>query len=111
MFAGLSLWGYTTNRDLTGMGTFLFVGLIAVIGASLVNLFLGSSLLQMALSVVGVVVFAGLTAWDTQRLKSEYIVYGSSQAVEKLAIMGALSLYLNLINMFQLLLGLMGERE
>lgn len=111
MFAGLSLWGYTTNRDLTGMGTFLMVGLIAVIGASLVNLFLGSSLLQMALSVVGVIVFAGLTAWDTQRLKSEYIVYAGSQAVEKLAIMGALSLYLNLINMFQLLLGLMGERE
>ena len=111
MFAGLSLWGYTTRRDLTGMGTFLFVGLIAVIGASLVNLFLGSGLLQMALSVVGVVVFAGLTAWDTQRLKSEYIVYGNSQAAEKLAIMGALSLYLNLINMFQLLLGLMGERE
>ncbi|AQR72690.1 hypothetical protein BXU08_02505 [Sphingomonas sp. LM7] len=111
MFAGLSLWGYTTNRDLTGMGTFLFVGLIAVIGASLVNLFLGSSLLQMALSVVGVIVFAGLTAWDTQRLKSEYLVYANSQAIEKLAIMGALSLYLNLINMFQLLLGLMGERE
>ncbi len=111
MFAGLSLWGYTTNRDLTGMGTFLMVGLIAVIGASLVNLFLGSSLLQMALSVVGVIVFAGLTAWDTQRLKSEYLVYAGSQAVEKLAIMGALSLYLNLINMFQLLLGLMGERE
>ena len=111
MFAGLSLWGYTTKRNLTGMGTFLMVGLIAVIGASLVNLFLGSSLLQMALSVVGVVVFAGLTAWDTQRLKSEYLVYAGSQAAEKLAIMGALSLYLNLINMFQLLLGLMGERE
>ena len=111
MFAGLSLWGYTTNRDLTGMGTFLFVGLIAVIGVSIVNIFIGSSMLQMLVSIVGVVVFAGLTAWDTQRLKSEYIVYGNSQAVEKLAIMGALSLYLNLINMFQLLLGLMGERE
>ena len=111
MFAGLSLWGYTTKRNLTGMGTFLMVGLIAVIGASLLNLFLGSSLLQMALSVVGVLVFAGLTAWDSQRLKSEYLVYANSQAVEKLAVMGALSLYLNLINMFQLLLGLMGERE
>jgi FtsH-binding integral membrane protein len=111
MFAGLSLWGYTTNKNLTGMGTFLFVGLIAVIGASLVNLFIGSSVLQMALSVVGVIVFAGLTAWDTQRLKSEYIAYAGSQAAEKLAVMGALSLYLNLINMFQLLLGLMGERE
>ncbi|MDV3456602.1 Bax inhibitor-1/YccA family protein [Sphingomonas sp. HF-S4] len=111
MFAGLSLWGYTTNRDLTGMGSFLMIGLIAVIGASLVNLLLGSSLLQMVVSVIGVIVFAGLTAWDTQRLKSEYITYANSQAVEKLAIMGALSLYLNLINMFQLLLGLMGERE
>lgn len=111
MFAGLSLWGYTTNRDLTGMGSFLMIGLIAVIGASLVNLLLGSSLLQMAVSVIGVIVFAGLTAWDTQRLKSEYITHANSQAVEKLAIMGALSLYLNLINMFQLLLGLMGERE
>ena len=111
MFAGLSLVGYTTNRDLTGMGNFLFIGLIAVIGASLVNLFIGSSMLQMLLSVVGVIVFAGLTAWDTQRLKSEYLAYGRSEAADKLAIMGALSLYLNLINMFQLLLNLMGERE
>ena len=111
MFAGLSLVGYTTNRDLTGMGNFLFIGLIAVIGASLVNLFIGSSMLQMVLSVVGVIVFAGLTAWDTQRLKSEYLAYGRSEAADKLAIMGALSLYLNLINMFQLLLNLMGERE
>lgn len=111
MFAGLSLIGYTTNRDLSGMGTFLFVGLIAVIGASLINLFIGSSVLQMVLSVVGVMVFAGLTAWDTQRLKSEYLAYGRSEAADKMAIMGALSLYLNLINMFQLLLNLMGERE
>jgi uncharacterized protein len=111
MFGGLSLWGYSTKRDLTGLGSFLMVGLIAVIVASLVNLFLGSSLLQMGLSVIGVIVFAGLTAWDTQRLKSEYLAYGNSQAAEKLAIMGALSLYLNLINMFQLLLGLMGQRE
>ena len=93
------------------MGTFLFVGLIAVVLASIVNVFLGSSMLQMLLSVVGVVVFAGLTAWDTQRLKSEYAHYGRSEAADKLAIMGALSLYLNLINMFQLLLGLMGQRE
>jgi uncharacterized protein len=111
MFAGLSLIGYTTNRDLTGLGSFLFIGLIAVVLASIVNIFLGSSVLQMALSVIGVIVFAGLTAWDTQRLKSEYIAYGRSQAAEKLAVMGALSLYLNLINMFQLLLGLMGQRE
>ncbi len=111
MFLALSLFGYSTKRDLTGMGTFLFVGLIAVVLASIVNIFLGSSMLQMLLSVVGVVVFAGLTAWDTQRLKSEYAHYGRSEAADKLAIMGALSLYLNLINMFQLLLGLMGQRE
>jgi len=111
MFAGLSLWGYTTNRDLTGLGSFLMIGLIAVIGASLVNLFLGSSLLHMALSAVGVIVFAGLTAWDTQRLKSEYLHFAGTEAADKLAIMGALSLYLNLINMFQLLLGLFGQQE
>ena len=111
MFAGLSLWGYTTKRDLTGLGSFLMVGLIAVIGVSLVNIFLGSSVLQMLVSVVGVVVFAGLTAWDTQRLKSEFVAHRGHQALEKMAIMGALSLYLNLINMFQLLLGLMGQRE
>jgi len=111
MFAGLSLWGYTTKRDLTGMGSFLMVGLIAVVGVSLVNIFLGSSMLQMLVSIVGVVVFAGLTAWDTQRLKSEFVEYRGHQALDKMAIMGALSLYLNLINMFQLLLGLMGQRE
>jgi uncharacterized protein len=111
MFAGLSLWGYTTKRDLTGLGSFLLVGLIVVIGASLVNLFLGSGLLGIAISAIGVLVFAGLTAWDTQRIKSEYLAYAGHQSVEKLAILGALSLYLNLINMFQLLLGLMGERE
>lgn len=111
MFAGLSLWGYTTKRDLTGLGSFLFIGLIAVIGVSLVNIFLGSSMLQILVSIVGVGVFAGLTAWDTQRLKSEYVHYAGSQAIEKLAVMGALSLYLNLINLFQLLLGLLGQRE
>lgn len=111
MFAGLSLWGYTTKRDLTGLGSFLMVGLIAVIGVSLVNIFLGSSILQMLISIVGVVVFAGLTAWDTQRLKSEFVQFRGHQALDKMAIMGALSLYLNLINMFQLLLGLMGQRE
>lgn len=111
LFGGMSLWGYTTGRDLSKMSTFLMVGLIGVVGASLVNVFLGSSLLQMLVSVVGVVVFTGLTAWDTQRLKSEYFAYAGTQAAEKLAIMGALSLYLNLINLFQLLLGLMGQRE
>jgi len=111
MFAGLSLWGYTTKRDLTGMGTFLFVGLIAIILVSIVNIFLGSSMLQIIISVAGVAIFAGLTAWDTQRLKSEYLHFAGTQAAEKLAVMGALSLYLNFINMFQFLLALMGQRE
>lgn len=111
LFAGMSLWGYTTGRDLSKMSTFLMVGLIGVVGASLVNVFLGSSMLQMLVSIVGVVVFTGLTAWDTQRLKSEYVAYADTQAAEKLAVMGALSLYLNLINLFQLLLGLMGQRQ
>lgn len=111
MFAGLSLWGYTTKRDLTGMGAFLTVGMIAILLVSLVNLFLGSSILQILISVVGVVVFAGLTAWDTQRLKGEFLAWRGHEAMDKMAIMGALSLYLNFINMFQFLLGLMGQRE
>ncbi len=111
MFLGLSLWGYTTKRDLTGLGSFLLIGLLAVIGVSIVNLFMGSSTLQIIVSAVGVLVFAGLTAWDTQRLKSEYIAYAGHEGIEKMAIMGALSLYLNLINMFQLLLSLFGQQE
>lgn len=111
LFAGMSLWGYTTGQDLARFSTFLMVGLFAVVGVSLVNLFIGSSMLQTLVSVTGVVVFTGLTAWDTQRLKSEYFAYAGTQAADKLAIMGALSLYLNLINLFQLLLGLMGQRE
>ena len=111
-FGALSLWGYTTQRDLTGMGSFLIMGLFGVILASLVNIFLASSMLQFVVSVVGVLVFAGLTAWDTQRLKNEYI-YGAMEGVmaERSAIMGALSLYLNFINLFTLLLQLFGQRE
>lgn len=111
LFLGLSLWGYTTKTDLSRFSTFLMIGLFAVVGVSLVNLFIGSSLLQTAISVVGVLVFTGLTAWDTQRLKSEYLAYAGTQNTEKLAVMGALSLYLNLINLFQLLLQLIGQRE
>ncbi len=108
----LSLWGYTTQRDLTGMGSFLIMGLFGVILASLVNLFMGSSALQFVISVVGVLVFAGLTAWDTQRLKNEYL-YGAmdGETMDRSAIMGALSLYLNFINLFTLLLQLLGNRE
>ena len=111
-FGALSLWGYTTQRDLTGMGSFLAMGLVGIIIAGLVNIFLASSTLQWIISVVGVLVFAGLTAWDTQRLKNEYI-YGAmdGDTGERTAIMGALSLYLNFINLFTMLLQLLGERE
>jgi hypothetical protein len=111
-FGALSLWGYTTQRDLTAMGSFLVMGLLGIIIAGLVNIFLASSALQWVISVVGVLVFSGLTAWDTQRLKNEYI-YGAmdGDTGERTAIMGALSLYLNFINLFTLLLQLLGERE
>ena len=111
-FGALSLWGYTTKRDLSGFGSFLMMGLFGVVIASLVNLFVMSSMLQWVVSVVGVLVFAGLTAWDTQRLKNEYIYGAMDGAVmERSAIMGALSLYLDFINLFTLLLQLLGERE
>ena len=113
-FGALSLYGYTTKRDMSGMGSFLFMGLIGIIIASLVNLFLASSMLQFIVSVVGVLVFAGLTAWDTQRLKNDYI-YGyaaqGGEVAERAAISGALSLYLNFINLFTLLLQLLGQRD
>ena len=110
-FAGVSLWGYTTKRDLTGMGHFMIMGLIGLIIASLVNIFMQSSALQFATSVVGVIVFTGLTAWDTQRLKEMYAENAGSEAVGKLAVMGALSLYLDFINLFMSLLQLLGRRE
>jgi hypothetical protein len=111
-FGALSLWGYTTNRDLTGMGSFLIMGLFGIIIASLVNIFLVSSMMQWIISVVGVVVFAGLTAYDTQRLKNEY-VYGAmdGEVMERSAIMGALSLYLDFLNLFTMLLSLLGNRD
>ena len=111
-FGALSLWGYTTQRDLSGMGSFLIMGLFGIIIASLVNIFLASNALQWAISVIGVLVFAGLTAWDTQRLKSEYI-YGAMEGdvLERSAIMGALSLYLDFLNLFTFLLQLLGSRD
>lgn len=111
MFLAMSLWGYTTGRDLTKMGSFLMMGLIGVVIASLVNLFLGSSTLHLVISIIGVAVFTGLTAWDTQRIKSEYLQFAGTQAVGKLAVLGALSLYLNFVNLFQLLLTFFGDRE
>jgi uncharacterized protein len=111
-FGALSLYGYTTQRDLSGWGSFLIMGLFGVIIASLVNLIWPNGMLSFIVSVVGVLVFAGLTAYDTQRLKEEYL-YGAMQGevLEKSAIMGALSLYLNFINMFTLLLQLFGQRD
>ena len=111
-FAGLSLYGYTTKSDLSGWGSFLIMGLIGVIIAMVVNIFLQSSALQFAISVIGVLVFAGLTAYDTQRIKDGYYeVAGNAELAAKAAIMGALSLYLDFINMFVLLLQLFGDRE
>jgi len=111
-FGALSLWGYTTQRDISGWGSFLFMGLIGIILGSLVNLIWPNGMLQFVVSVVGVLIFAGLTAYDTQRLKNEY-VYGQLEgdAAHRSAIMGALSLYLNFINLFTLLLQLLGQKE
>jgi FtsH-binding integral membrane protein len=111
-FAGLSLFGYTTKKSLSGMGTFLIMGLIGLIIASLVNLWFQSGLMTLAISAIGVLIFAGLTAWDTQRLKEMYLYADMGvEEAQKLAINGALSLYLNFVNMFQMLLNLFGQRE
>ena len=111
-FGGLSLYGYTTKKDLSGWGSFLLMGVIGIIAAGLVNLFLQSTALQFAISVIGVLVFAGLTAYDTQRIKDGYFeVMNDATLAGKAAIMGALSLYLDFINMFTMLLQLFGNRE
>lgn len=110
-FGAVSLWGYTTKRDLTGMGSFLFMGLIGLIIASLVNLFLQSSAMAFALSVVGVLVFTGLTAYDTQKIKEMYYEADDTATMGRKAVMGALTLYLDFINLFLSLLRLFGERR
>ena len=110
-FGALSVYGYTTKKDLSGWGTFLFMGLIGLILASLVNLFLQSSALQFALSCIGVLIFSGLTAYDTQRIKEMYHVNHGVATLGKMAVMGALSLYLNFINLFMSLLSLFGSNE
>ena len=111
-FGGLSLYGYTTQKDLSGWGSFLIMGVVGIFVAMLVNIFLQSSALQFAISVVGVLVFAGLTAYDTQQIKDGYYqVMGDMTAAGKAAIMGALNLYLDFINMFTMLLSLFGNRE
>jgi FtsH-binding integral membrane protein len=108
MFGAMSLYGYTTKRDLSGWGSFLFMGLIGIIIAMVVNIFLASAALQFAVSVIGVLVFTGLTAYDTQRIKEMYYELDAADVATRKAIMGALSLYLNFINMFVMLLNLFG---
>jgi FtsH-binding integral membrane protein len=110
-FGGLSLWGYTTRRNLTGMGSFLFMGLIGILIAMVVNIFLASSALQFVISAVGVVVFAGLTAYDTQKIKEMYYEQDDQATMGRKAIMGALNLYLDFINLFLMLLQLFGNRN
>jgi uncharacterized protein len=113
-FAGLSLYGYTTKKDLSGMGTFLMMGVIGLVVAMLVNLFLQSPALMFAISAIGVLIFAALTAYDTQNIKNTYVqmaTQGNDEWLGKAAIMGALTLYLDFINMFMFLLSFMGNRE
>ena len=110
-FGALSLWGYTTSKDLSGWGSFLFMGLIGIIIAMLVNLFVGSTALQFAISVIGVLVFAGLTAYDTQSIKEMYYAGDDGTVAGRKAVMGALRLYLDFINLFMMLLSLFGDRR
>jgi FtsH-binding integral membrane protein len=110
-FGALSLWGYTTQRDLTGMGSFLIMGLFGLIIAMVVNMFLKSSGLDWALSVMGVLIFAGLTAWDTQKIKEYYDPMDDGTVAGRKVVMGALALYLDFINLFLMLLRLMGDRR
>jgi uncharacterized protein len=110
-FTGLSLWGYTTKKDLSGMGTFLIMGLVGLIVASIVNIFLQSSTMGWVISSLGVLIFAGLTAYDTQKIKSLYQYVAGTDMAGKAAIMGALTLYLDFINMFQFLLSFLGNRD
>lgn len=110
-FAGLSLYGYTTKRSLSGFGTFLIMGLVGLIVASLINMFVHSTALHWAISVIGVLLFAGLTAYDTQKIKSMYAYVAGTDMMGKTVVMGALSLYLDFINMFQFLLSFMGSRD
>ena len=107
-FAGASIYGYTTKKDLTTFGSFLIIGLIGIIIASIVNIFLASSGLHFVISIAGVLIFTGLTAWDTQRAKEIYYSHGGD---ERFGVQFALSLYLNFINLFQMLLSLFGNRE
>ena len=110
-FGAMSLWGYTTQRDLTGIGSFMLMGLVGLVVAMLVNIFLKSSGLDWAISVIGVLIFVGLTAYDTQRIKEMYSVQDDGTIAGRKAVMGALSLYLDFINLFLMLLRLLGDRR
>lgn len=110
-YGAMSLYGYTTRTDLARFGAFLFMGLIGIVIASLVNIFLASSGLQFAISIIGVIVFVGLTAYDTQRIKGMYLESDPGEIAEKKAVLGALALYLDFINLFMLLLQLFGQRR
>ena len=110
-YGGLSLYGYTTKRDLSAMGKFLMMGLIGLLVAMLANMFFKSSPLQLGINIIGTLIFAGLTAYDTQRLKNLYSEVQGSAFIGKSAVLGALTLYLNFINMFQFLLSFMGDRR
>ena len=110
-FAGLSLYGYTTKRDLSGLGTFLIMGVVGLLVAMLINLFLQSTAMMMAISAIGVLLFAGLTAYDTQKIKSMYAYVAGTDMMGKVVIMGALNLYLDFVNMFTFLLQFMGDRR
>ena len=110
-FGGLSLYGYTTKKDLSGFGTFLIMGLVGLIVASLINIFLKSPALNFAVSAIGVLLFAGLTAYDTQKIKNMYAYVGNSEFRGKSVVMGALTLYLDFINLFMFLLRFMGDRR
>jgi FtsH-binding integral membrane protein len=110
-FGALSLYGYTTKRDLSAMGSFLMMGLFGLIIASVVNLFLASTALQFVTTLAGVLIFAGLTAWDTQKIKSLYFTASSKEETDKLAIFGALDLYMDFINLFLFMLRLIGDRR
>ncbi len=110
-FAGLSLWGYMTKRDLSAFGTFLIMGVVGLLVAMIINIFLQSSAMQLVISLIGVLLFAGLTAYDTQRIKSLYQEVAGTDMMGKVVIMGALSLYLDFVNMFTFLLQFMGNRR
>ena len=110
-FIGLSLYGYTTKKDLSGFGTFLIMGVVGILVAMLINMFVQSSALSLAISVIGVLLFAGLTAYDTQKIKSMYFYVRGTDFVGKSVVMGALTLYLDFVNMFTFLLNLLGSRD